>query len=98
MKHSTRSPCTHSLGCRPWGRCSRRCHLHLVLRVLPWHLQPRNSGTYFRMIWAALACLKNFICFVVWADHTINKVPVWCNVCASFFSEILTGTPMGPWT
>jgi pheromone a factor receptor len=55
----------------------------LVLIPLRWHLQAWNSGTCFYMMWAALACLNTFVNSIVWADDTLNRAPVWCDICAS---------------
>ncbi|KAJ7353546.1 GPCR fungal pheromone mating factor, partial [Mycena albidolilacea] len=52
----------------------------LVLIPLPWHLQAWNSGTCFYMMWASLACLNQFVNSLVWADDSINRAPVWCDI------------------
>ena len=52
-----------------------------VLIPLPWHLEAWNSGTCYYMIWAALACLNQFINSVGWANDAINKAPIWCDIC-----------------
>jgi pheromone a factor receptor len=59
----------------------------LVLIPLPWHLQAWNSGTCFYMMWASLACLNQFVNSVVWADDSINRAPVWCDICAFFWDS-----------
>lgn len=67
---------------------------------LPWHLEGKfilikhharsdllsawNTGTCLYMIWTGLACLNQFINSVVWNSDTINKAPVWCDICMCF--------------
>ncbi|KAJ6463101.1 pheromone A receptor-domain-containing protein [Mycena vulgaris] len=49
----------------------------LVLVVVPW-----NSGTTFYIMWAALACLNQFVNSIAWRDTVLNKAPVvrWCDI------------------
>ncbi|KAJ7921878.1 fungal pheromone STE3G-protein-coupled receptor, partial [Mycena leptocephala] len=52
----------------------------LVLIPLPWHFRTWNSGTCFYIMWSALACLNQFVNSVVWANDSINRAPVWCDI------------------
>ena len=66
----------------------------LVLIPLPWHLHAWNSGTCFYMMWAALACLNQFVNSVVWADNALNPAPVWCDICTLFFIQLRDATKL----
>ncbi|EGO28761.1 hypothetical protein SERLADRAFT_406185 [Serpula lacrymans var. lacrymans S7.9] len=63
----------------------------LVLIPLPWHLQAWNAGTCVYMIWAAVACLIEFVNSVVWNGSALNVAPVWCDIS----SKILLGAGVG---
>ncbi|KAJ7642964.1 fungal pheromone STE3G-protein-coupled receptor, partial [Mycena polygramma] len=65
----------------------------LVLVPLPWHLQAWNSGTCFYMMWAALACLNQFVNSVVWAADTINRAPIWCDISIRITMAASVGIP-----
>ncbi|KAG5730498.1 hypothetical protein E4T56_gene13650, partial [Termitomyces sp. T112] len=65
----------------------------LVLIPLPWHLQAWNSGTCFYMIWAALACLNQFVNSVVWANNAINTAPIWCDISIRIMLGASVGLP-----
>lgn len=56
----------------------------LVLSLIPlwWHLELCNVGTCMFMIWTALACLVYFVDSIVWSGNTVNRAPVWCDICA----------------
>ncbi|KII84143.1 hypothetical protein PLICRDRAFT_57948 [Plicaturopsis crispa FD-325 SS-3] len=56
----------------------------LVSIPLPWHLEAWNTGTCLYMVWAALACLNNFINSVVWNNNAINWAPLWCDISTKF--------------
>ncbi|KAF7344709.1 Pheromone receptor [Mycena venus] len=47
----------------------------LIPIPLPWCLQAWNLMTGFYMVWAALACLDDFISSGIWADNAINTAP-----------------------
>ena len=55
----------------------------LTLSVIPlwWHLGSRNVGTCMYAVWTALACLVFFVDSIVWDGNTINRAPVWCDIC-----------------
>jgi hypothetical protein len=57
----------------------------LTLSVIPlwWHLGSRNVGTCMFAVWTALACLVYFVNSIVWNGNTINRAPVWCDICTS---------------
>ena len=57
----------------------------LTLSVIPlwWHLGSRNVGTCMYAVWTALACFIFFVDSIVWDGNTINRAPVWCDICTS---------------
>ena len=57
----------------------------LTLSVIPlwWHLASRNVGTCMYAVWTALTCLVFFVDSIVWDGNTINRAPVWCDICTS---------------
>ncbi|KAJ7190871.1 putative fungal pheromone GPCR, STE3-type [Mycena pura] len=65
----------------------------LVLLPLPWHLRARNSGTCFYVMWSFLASLNQFINSVVWADDTVNRAPVWCDISIRIIIAASVGIP-----
>ncbi|KAJ7085489.1 fungal pheromone STE3G-protein-coupled receptor, partial [Mycena belliarum] len=61
----------------------------LVLVPLPaW-----NSGTCFYMMWAALACLNQFVNSVVWADDMVIRAPGWCDISIRITMAASVGIP-----
>ncbi|KAJ6488395.1 pheromone A receptor-domain-containing protein [Mycena vulgaris] len=42
-----------------------------------------NSGTCFYMMWAALACLNQFVNSIAWTDGVLNKAPIWFGISAA---------------
>ncbi|KIJ93455.1 hypothetical protein K443DRAFT_684535 [Laccaria amethystina LaAM-08-1] len=65
----------------------------LAIIPLPWHLQALNSGTCFFMIWAALACLNQFVNSVTWAGNALNPAPVWCEISIRIMMGASVGIP-----
>ncbi|KAJ7902933.1 fungal pheromone STE3G-protein-coupled receptor, partial [Mycena leptocephala] len=65
----------------------------LVLIPLPWHFQAWNSGTCFYMMWSALVCLNQFVNSVVWADDSVNRAPVWCDISIRITMAASVGIP-----
>lgn len=65
----------------------------LVLTPLPWHLEAWNSGTCLYMIWTAVACLNQFINSIIWHGNALNWAPVWCDICAFYFSAFAIIVP-----
>ncbi|KAJ7223586.1 pheromone A receptor-domain-containing protein [Mycena pura] len=65
----------------------------LVLVPLPWHLQAQNSGTCFYVLWSFLATLNQFINSIVWANDTVNRAPVWCDISIRIMLAASVGTP-----
>ncbi|KAJ6468598.1 putative fungal pheromone GPCR, STE3-type [Mycena vulgaris] len=65
----------------------------LVLVPLPWHLQAWNSGTCFYMMWAALACLNQFVNSIAWKDDVLNKAPIWCDISIRIIMAASVGIP-----
>ncbi|KAJ7085147.1 pheromone A receptor-domain-containing protein [Mycena belliarum] len=65
----------------------------LVLVPLPGHLQAWNAGTCFFMMWAALACLNQFVNSVVWADDMLNRAPGWCDLSIRITMAASVGIP-----
>ncbi|KAF9526208.1 fungal pheromone STE3G-protein-coupled receptor [Crepidotus variabilis] len=65
----------------------------LSLIPLPWHLQAWNSGTCYFMMWAALACLNQFINSIVWAGNSINHSPAWCEISIRIMMAASVGVP-----
>ncbi|KAK6984782.1 pheromone receptor STE3.3.1, partial [Favolaschia claudopus] len=66
----------------------------LVLIPLPWHLiQTRIPGIFFYIMWSALACLNQFVNSVVWAEDSILRAPVWCDIWDSY--NIMMGASVG---
>ena len=57
----------------------------LTLSVIPllWHLGSRNVGTCMYAVWTALACLVYFVNSIIWDGNTVNRAPVWCDICTS---------------
>ncbi|KAJ7223583.1 putative fungal pheromone GPCR, STE3-type [Mycena pura] len=65
----------------------------LVLVPLPWHLQAQNSGTCFYVLWSFLATLNQFINSIVWANDTVDRAPVWCDISIRIMLAASVGTP-----
>lgn len=65
----------------------------LALVPLPWHMQAWNSGTCFYMMWAALACLNQFVNSVVWASNVLNPAPIWCDISIRIILGASVGLP-----
>ena len=40
-----------------------------------------NTGTCLYIVWTALGCLNQFINAVIWNKNTVNRAPVWCDIC-----------------
>ncbi|KNZ77956.1 Pheromone B alpha 3 receptor [Termitomyces sp. J132] len=45
------------------------------------------------MIWAALACLNQFVNSVVWANNAINTAPIWCDISIRIMLGASVGLP-----
>ncbi|KAJ7210712.1 putative fungal pheromone GPCR, STE3-type [Mycena pura] len=65
----------------------------IVLVPLPWHIQARNSGTCFYVLWSFLATFNQFINSTVWANDTVNRAPVWCDISVRIILAASVGTP-----
>ena len=50
----------------------------------------RNAGTCSYLIWTGLGCLLQCINSIVWNKNMINRVPVYCDICMSFYATVLT--------
>jgi hypothetical protein len=42
-----------------------------------------NTGTCLYMIWTGLGCLLQCVNSIVWNKNTINRAPVYCDICKS---------------
>ena len=49
----------------------------------------RNTGTCLFMIWTGLGCLLQCINSIVWNKNTINRAPVYCDICNSLDAFLL---------
>lgn len=65
----------------------------LVLIPLPWHLEAWNSGTCYYMMWAAVACLNQFVNSIVWHKNALNLAPVWCDISSRIIVASSVGIP-----
>jgi hypothetical protein len=61
-----------------YGQCLSVC-------IVANQMTASNRGTCFYMVWTALGCLNQFINSVVWNKSTVNKAPVWCDICEVFY-------------
>jgi hypothetical protein len=43
-----------------------------------------NTGTCLYMTWLAIACLNQFINSIIWNRNTVNRAPIWCDICEAF--------------
>jgi hypothetical protein len=44
-----------------------------------------NVGTCMYMIWTGVGCLLQCINSIVWNKNMINRAPVYCDICMSFY-------------
>ncbi|KAJ6488418.1 GPCR fungal pheromone mating factor, partial [Mycena vulgaris] len=58
----------------------------------PWHLETWNSGTCYFMLRTAVACLKQFINSIVWAQSITNLAP-WCEISIRIILGASIGIP-----
>src|SRR5882724_5647776 len=68
----------------PWhwkSVCSRSLSGACLLANQEMTALASNRGTCLYIIWSALGCLNQFINSVVWNKNTVNKAPVWCDIC-----------------
>ena len=41
-----------------------------------------NTGTCLYMIWTGLGCLLQCVNSIVWNKNTVNRAPVYCDICS----------------
>ena len=61
----------------------RMCSRDLEYLILGMYDTAWNMGTCLYMIWTGLGCLLQCINSIVWNKNTINRAPVYCDICKS---------------
>ena len=59
----------------------RMCSRDLEYLILVMYDTAWNMGTCLYMIWTGLGCLLQCINSIVWNKNTINRAPVYCDIC-----------------